>query len=102
MPPSAQHADQAEPRSHVPDAAAALSEVGVRDLHEAVPAGLEQHPLEQHPALLLAVDAHPELLARVRELRREAIAQLLELAELEHAWAGQPPRLEHHADALAR
>src|SRR3954451_18593951 len=76
LPPPTQHADQAEPGAHVPDAAAALAEVGVGDLDEAVLARLEQHALEQAPALLLAVDADAQLLARVAKLGRQAVAQL--------------------------
>src|SRR5206468_11595242 len=63
---------------------------------------LEQHPLEQPPALLLAVDADAQVLAGLAELRRETVAQVFELAEAQHARAGHAPRREHHVEALAR
>ena len=102
MPPAREHPHDAQPRAHVVDAAAALAEVGVADAHEAVLAGRDEHALQQAAGLLLALGALVQLRAGPGELVRQAVAQDLELAEIEHPRRRGAAAREGDIDARAR
>ena len=87
MPPTGQHADQAEPRAHLPDATAALAELLVGDGLEAVLARREQHALEAHAVVLLLAPTGLELKPGVAQPGDEIITQGLELADAEEPGA---------------
>ena len=57
MPPSGQHPDQPEPRTHLPNPASAFAEVPHRQTHELVTARFELHPLQQLARATLVLDA---------------------------------------------
>ncbi len=88
MPPTGEHADDAEPRPNLPDAAPALAELSVGDLLELVLAGREEHPLEPDAVLLLLPSARFEGAPCGAKLVGELIAEHFELGEPEEA---RPP-----------
>ena len=87
MPPTGQHADQAEPWAHLPDATAALTELLVGDGLEAVLARREQHALEAHAVVLLLAPTGLEPQPGAAQPGDEIITQGLELADAEQPGA---------------
>lgn len=98
MPPAGEHADDAEPRPDLPDAAAALAELLVGDLLELVLAGREEHPLEADAVALLLAAALLEGTPRGAQLLGELVAEQLELGEPEDSRALAEPRRAGGAD----
>lgn len=90
MPPAREHPDDAEPRPDVVGTAATLAEVGLRDAHIAVAAGLEEHLLEQDALARLAVGPLGDLRPHVGQPRGLRVAHPLELAEGQEPRAAEP------------
>jgi len=67
----------------VPHAASGLADLSVGDPHEPVPARVEQHLLERHPARRLLIGSRGDRRAGCLHAPRELIADALELAEVE-------------------
>ena len=88
MPPTREHADEAEARPDLPDAAPSLAELLVGDRLELVLAGREQHALQADAVLLLLAAACLELQARLAQAEDEGVARSLELREAQESGAG--------------
>ena len=94
MPPAGEHADDAEPRPNLPDAAAALAEVLVGDLLELVLPRREEHALEPDAVLLLLATARLEGTPGGAQLQGESVAQPLELGETEQTRTARERRVD--------
>ena len=84
----------------MPDAAARLAELAVGQAHEAVTAGLGEHPLEQCPRLGLALAALRQRPTGREEAFHEVVAQRLELGHAQDTWPAHPAQ-GRDADVLA-
>lgn len=101
MPPPGEHADEAQPWSHLPDAAAALAEILVGQPRELVAPGLAEHALEQVAVARLLLPALVDDLARAAELVGEVVPQGLELGDPQEPRTAAGRR-HAHVDRRAR
>lgn len=83
MPPAHEHPHEPEAGTHLVGAAAGHAEVGARHLVEAVAARVGEHRLEVQPRGGLALGRAGELGAGAAQARGEAVAEGLELAEVQ-------------------
>src|SRR4051794_26347397 len=88
LPPAGEQADEPQSRPDLPDAAAALSELGVGHARELVAVRLAEHPLQALAGALLPFPQCAEALLRAGQARGELVAARLELAEREQARTG--------------
>ena len=96
MPPSGQHAEEAEARAHLPATAAGLTHVLAADSDELVAGGLERHPLEQMAFALVVLTSACELCAGCCQPLSELVTRRLQVFEREHDRpGGRGPRDGH-------